>query len=117
LKKCIYNKNFNIEFEFLSEYIHNSSFHLQSKNPECKNIYNTWIRVFGKNNYNNEYLYNMINWDRECIFGAGAQFIVSKNTILKNSKDFYKNIVTILEYSINPIEGYDIERFHKYIFS
>ena len=38
LKKCIYNKNLNIEFEFLSEYIHNSSFHLQSKNPECKNI-------------------------------------------------------------------------------
>jgi hypothetical protein len=117
LKKCVYNKNLNIEFEFLSEYIHNSSFHLESKNPECKNIYNTWKRVFGKNNYNNEYLYNMINWDRECIFGAGAQFIVSKNTILKNSKDFYKNIVTILEYSMNPIEGYDIERFHKYIFS
>jgi hypothetical protein len=55
--------------------------------------------------------------NQECIFGAGGQFIVSKNKILKNTKEFYENIVKMLEYSIDPLEGYDIERFHKYIFS
>ncbi len=55
--------------------------------------------------------------NQECIFGAGAQFIVSKNKILKNSKDFYKNIVKILEYTNNPCEGFDVEIFYKYIFN
>lgn len=54
--------------------------------------------------------------NHECIFGAGAQFIVSKSKILKNNKAFYENIVKLLEYDVNPLEGYDIERFHKYIF-
>ena len=58
----------------------------------------------------------MPNINQKCIFGSGAQFIVSKNKILKNSKKFYENIVNILEYTIDPLEGYDIERFHKYIF-
>jgi hypothetical protein len=46
-----------------------------------------------------------------------TQFIVSKNQILKRPKEFYNNIVQMLEYDINPLEGYDIERFHKYIFN
>jgi hypothetical protein len=50
------------------------------------------------------------------IFGAGAQFIVSKKNILKKPKEFYLNIVKILENNINPIEGYVVERFHKIIF-
>jgi hypothetical protein len=49
-------------------------------------------------------------------FGPGAQFIVSKQTILKKPKTFYSDIVKLLEYGINPIEGYVIERFHKLIF-
>ena len=85
-----------IDFEFLSEQIHNSSLDLEcSKYQQCKNIHKNWERVFGG----------------ECIFGAGAQFIVSKNKILKNSKKFYKNIVKMLEYAIDPLEGYDIESF------
>ena len=36
---------------------------------------------------------------------------------VKNTKDFYENITKILEYSIDPIEGHHIERFHKYIFT
>lgn len=50
-------------------------------------------------------------------FGAGAQFIVSKNLILKRPRDFYLKIIKILEYNVNPIEGFVIERFHKLIFS
>ena len=46
------------------------------------------------------------------LFGAGAQFIVSKEQIYKRPRDFYLKIINILEYSINPIEGFIIERFH-----
>jgi len=107
LNKQINNTESTIEFEFLSEQIHNSSLDLECfKYLQCKNIHKNWERVFGVNAGN-----------QECIFGAGAQFIVSKNKILKNTKEFYKNIVNILEYTIDPLEGYDIERFHKYIFT
>ena len=106
LNKYINNTKLNIDFEFLSESIHYSSIDRQcSKYWQCKNIQKTWERVFSVNCGNNE-----------CIFGAGAQFIVSKNKIYKNPKKFYENIVKILEYTIDPLEGYDIERFHKYIF-
>jgi hypothetical protein len=29
----------------------------------------------------------------------------------------YNENVNMLDYNIDPLEGYDIERFHKYIFS
>ena len=107
LTNCSNNHDLNIDFEFLSEDIHISSLELESTRYwQCKNIHTTWERVFGVKNNNNE-----------ITFGAGAQFIVSKNSILNNTKDFYKNIVNILEYTIDPLEGYDIERFHKYIFT
>ena len=101
------NGEFNIDFEFLSENIIYSSLDSECNTyKHCRNIHKTWERVFGVKNDNGE-----------CVFGAGAQFIVSKNKILKNTKEFYENIVKILEYSIDPFEGYDIERFHKYIFN
>lgn len=50
-------------------------------------------------------------------FGPGALFIVSKKAILSNSRDFYKRIVDILGKENCPVEGYSIERFHKYIFT
>ena len=45
-----------------------------------------------------------------------CNFTVSKKKILKNTKEFYENIIKMLDYDIDPLEGYDIERFHKYIF-
>jgi hypothetical protein len=51
------------------------------------------------------------------IFGAGAQFIVSKQRILKRTREFYQEVVKLLEYDVNPIEGFVIERFHGLIFS
>jgi hypothetical protein len=102
----LHNKNLNIDFDFLSERIINSTFNLEYiRNVHCKNIYIDYKRIFDVEPINDQ-----------CIFGAGAQFIVSKNKILKNSKEFYENIVKILEYDIDPFEGYNIERFHKYIF-
>ena len=110
LNMCIIadnNKNLNISFEFLSEQIHYSSLDLEcSRYYQCINIHKNWERVFG-----------LICDSNECIFGAGAQFIVSKKQILKRPKIFYENIVKMLEYDICPLEGYDIERFHKYIFN
>jgi hypothetical protein len=107
LNKYINNKELSIDFEFLSEQVLYSSLDLEcSRYWQCKNIHTNWKNVFGVNSEN-----------QECIFGIGAQFIVSKNKILKNTKEFYENIVKMLEYSIDPLEGYDIERFHKYIFS
>jgi hypothetical protein len=107
LNKYINNKELSLDFEFLSENIHYSSLDLEcTRYWQCKNIHKNWELVFGTNS----------NGNQECIFGAGAQFIVSKNKILKNTKEFYTNIVKMLEYTIDPLEGYDIERFHKYIF-
>ena len=98
-------------FHFLSEQIHISTLNIQcSIYPECKNIHQNWERVFGETVQNK-------NTDMECIFGAGAQFIVSKENVLQHPIEFYKNIVQMLEYDINPLEGYDIESFHKYIFN
>ena len=50
-------------------------------------------------------------------FGSGAQFIVSKDTILSRSREFYKRIIDLLSYNSNPIEGHIIERFHTILLS
>jgi hypothetical protein len=106
LNKYINNKNLEIDFEFLSEWVICSTLDLEkNRHWQCKNIHDNWNRVFSKDSE-----------DGRCIFGAGAQFIVSKNKILKRPKEFYENIVKMLEYAIDPLEGYDIERFHKHIF-
>ncbi len=107
LTKYINNTELNIDFEFLSEDIHYSTLDLQcNMYSVCKNIHKSWERIFGAKSDN-----------QKCIFGAGAQFIVSKKNILKNTKEFYENIINMLEYDICPFEGYDVERFHKYIFT
>ena len=82
LNRYINNKELSIDFEFLSESIHNSSLDLESRYWQCKNIHKNWEIVFGVN----------IEKNQECVFGAGAQFIVSKNKILKNTKEFYFSI-------------------------
>ena len=50
-------------------------------------------------------------------YGTGAQFMVSKDAILKHPKAFYQSIVDMLSVSNNPIEGYIMERFHGLIFT
>jgi len=51
------------------------------------------------------------------VFGAGAQFIVSKKIILSRPKDFYHKIIRLLDYDIHPMEGFVIKRLHSMIFS
>ena len=55
--------------------------------------------------------------DLEFEFGAGNQFIVSKQHIHRNPREFYLKIVRMLEYENCPIEGYVIERFTGLIFT
>jgi hypothetical protein len=109
LHEILNHTNFlRTDFTFLSEFIHHSTFDKEcNKYWQCKNIHNTYQRVFSTS----------CDGKKECIFGAGAQFIVSKNKIRQRPKSFYENIVHILESSVDPLEGYDIERFHKYIFT
>jgi hypothetical protein len=49
------------------------------------------------------------------VFGAGGQFIASKELIRKRPKEFYEKVVALLEKEVNPIEGFVIERFHSLI--
>lgn len=103
LKKYINEENLNISFEFLSEMIHQctTSKCQKHKNIPLKEVYE---KIFNK--------FEEISF----YFGAGAQFLVSKKQILKHSKDFYLNIINVLGYSANPIEGFCVERFHSLIF-
>ena len=52
----------------------------------------------------------------DSIFGAGAQFVIKKEVVLRNSKNFYLNIINILGYCSDPYEGHIIERLHPHIF-
>lgn len=102
------NAHLKFPFAFLSEWvIHSNMKYLLRTTPrECAGIFQTYFRIFGTH----------ASEDKEIIFGVGAQFIVSKESILKNSKAFYLNIIKCLYYSICPNEVYDLERFHQYLF-
>ena len=52
----------------------------------------------------------------EFIYGAGAQFIVSKERILSRPKSFYHMIMKNLETSIDPPSVYCYERIWQHIF-
>lgn len=104
LNKCINSSNLNINFEFLSETI------LECKLSGCKfhnglPLVDTYEKIFGERKDEMEFK-----------FGAGAQFIVSKKSVLQKPKIFYNKIVELLGNDINPIEGFVVERFHKLIF-
>jgi hypothetical protein len=49
------------------------------------------------------------------MFGAGAQFAVSKAQILRRPRELYERVVHLLESSVDPIEGYCVERLHPII--
>lgn len=103
VNKYIQNKFLDIDFEFLSEWIINCN--LQG----CKHHANLpLIKVYKK-------IFNVYETNMNFTFGAGAQFVVSKKNIQKKPKEFYLNIIKLLQYHINPIEGFVIERFHKLI--
>jgi hypothetical protein len=104
LKEYNQNPNLNIDFCFLSERI------LTTRLSGCYHHPNLPLKQVY------EFLFTKRDEDLQLVFGAGAQFIVSKKNILSRPKDFYLKIVKLLENDVCPIEGYVIERFHKIIF-
>ena len=50
-------------------------------------------------------------------FGAGAQFIVSKDRIRERPREFYRKVYELLQHETTPTDGFIIERFQKLIFS
>lgn len=54
--------------------------------------------------------------NRDISFGPGAQFIVSRERILRRPRAFYQKIVNMLGYHYGPDEGFVIERMHPLIF-
>jgi hypothetical protein len=93
-----------IDFMFLSDYIISATI----SNCRCHNnipLQNVYNQLFTDN-----------HTDTPIHFGAGGQFIVSKRFILSQPRCFYLKIVNLLNKSINPIEGFVIERFHRIIF-
>jgi hypothetical protein len=94
-----------IEFEFLSEQI------LETNLLGCPHhVGIPMADVYFK-------LFNITSFEYAFRFGAGAQFVVSKEVILRRPRTFYLKIVEMLENSVNPIEGFVIERLHPLIFS
>ena len=51
------------------------------------------------------------------LFGAGAQFVVSKDAIQSRARTFYQNLCKVLDYDVNPVEGFCVERFWNMIFT
>ena len=99
------SKNLTLDFEFLGECI------IECNLSGCKNSRILLLQQIY------EFLFGEKKTDLEFLFASGGQFIVSKKQILKRPKEFYLKIIQILQHSVNPIEGYVIERFPKLIFS
>jgi hypothetical protein len=105
INKYINNKDLSIDFEFLSEYVLNCNL-IGCPSHRGLPLKETYEKIFNERKEHMDF-----------IFGAGAQFIVSKKKILQRPKDFYLKIVQLLDKDISPIEGFVIERFHKLIFN
>ena len=100
------SKGEKITFKFLSEWLPECEFSGCKHHWEPLPLKESYKRIFGSEPPTEKFT-----------FGAGAQFIVSKETIHKRPLAFYKNIISFLDYSVNPMEGYIIERFWGFIFS
>lgn len=48
-------------------------------------------------------------------FGAGGQFVASKDVIRKRPRLFYEKVRSLLEGDVNPINGFVMERFASLI--
>jgi hypothetical protein len=105
LHKYINNKDLNIDFEYLTPDLIDFNISGDIYHPDIPLI-ECYEKMFGVKEETLDMQYS-----------RGAQFIVSKNQILKRPKEFYHKIVQMLDYHFDPIEGYVIERFHKAIFS
>jgi hypothetical protein len=97
-----------VPFAFMSGRLYNSYLCYDCSNPgdsEHATLIRAYYDIFGVHKTNQPFQ-----------FGAGAQFIVSRDSIRSRSKEFYKNILRIMSTDINPAEGCALERFWHMIF-
>jgi Protein of unknown function (DUF3431)/Glycosyl transferase family 2 len=93
------------DFQYLSENYYDT-YVFDCPHHSCLPMRIVYNKVFGCNMLEN----------KKMSFASGAQFIVSKRRILQRPREFYKNIIEILEYSVKPVEGWVIERLQNEIF-
>jgi len=105
LSKYINNTNLNIDFEYLSERMRHCNLSGCPHHVRLPLI-DVYEKIFGER-----------KTEMPFQFGAGAQFIVSKERIRKRPREFYRNVYEMLQHSLSPIEGYCVERFQRLIFS
>jgi hypothetical protein len=102
----INKEDLDIDFAFLSEHIAFCNLTGCEYHPGLPLI-ELYEKIFGEK-----------KTDLNFLFGAGAQFIVSRKRILKRPIEFYLNIVEILESNMYEWTApWVIERFHRLIFS
>ena len=58
-----------------------------------------------------------LNHYPEFVFGAGAQFVVSRDRIRERPLSFYENALNLVKYDICPLEAYTLERYWTLIFN
>lgn len=73
------------------------------------NMVPTYERVFGS--------FGTTKKEHPFVFGAGAQFVVSRAAIQSRPRSFYQNLCSVLDYDVNPVEGFSVERFWQMIFT
>ena len=88
--------------------------------------FNLTLSEFNNFKYKNNKIISFKKWFIKNIYDSypkklmiykSAIFAVSKKKILSNSIDYYKNLISYLDYDINPIEGHFMERSWYYIFN
>ena len=104
IKQYSENKDLNIGFEYLSSWMLWTNLHGCDYHPTLP-----MADVYEK-------IFNERKESMEIEFGMGAQFMVSRETILKKPKSFYENILKLVDYDENPLEVYVLERLQRLIF-
>ena len=106
INNYINNIDINVSFEYISTNILDCNLSGSIRDEWSVPIRRVYNQIFDNNTYNLTFK-----------FGCGAQFIVSREQILKRPRDFYLKIVEMLSNECNPMEGYAMERLHSFVFS
>lgn len=98
--------NAPVPFYIFNRFIHNVNLCYDFSDPNLHALLiQTYEKVFGTRKVCHPFQ-----------FGAGAQFIVSRDVIRSRPKEFYENIMKLMDHDINPPEGFVLERFWPMIF-